>query len=89
MFKEIIRKIMAAINGSGSDKPTDKGSTTPAGKRLEPRRSAARAPSSMLSVPATLRLAAIQSLRARRGEVAGVNRVQRAPAATAESGRSG
>ncbi|MCC6978069.1 MAG: thioredoxin family protein [Candidatus Melainabacteria bacterium] len=32
MFKEIIRKIMAAINGSGSDKPTDKGSTTPAGK---------------------------------------------------------
>lgn len=32
MFKEIIRKIMAAINGSGSDKPTDTGSTKPAGK---------------------------------------------------------
>lgn len=32
MFKEIIRKIMAAINGSGSDKPADKGTTKPAGK---------------------------------------------------------
>ena len=42
----------------------------------------------MRRVPTTARLAAIQSLRARRGEVAGVNSVQRAPASTAAIGCS-
>ena len=62
--------------------------TTPAGNRLLPRRSAATAPASMVSVPFGSSAPAIHFLRAVTGLAAVRNQVQRAPSAIARSGCS-